>query len=108
MKPIRFLGDSLRRLRAFPEAARHEAGYALWRMQLGLQPHDYKPMPSVGQGVEEIRIRQSSGAYRVIYLARRPERVYVLHAFVKKRQETGRRDLDIARKLYGELKGEQS
>ncbi|MGH9473445.1 MAG: type II toxin-antitoxin system RelE/ParE family toxin [Terriglobales bacterium] len=108
MKPIRFLGDSLERLRKFPEAARREAGYALWRLQRGLRPSDTKPMPAIGPGVEEIRIRQASGAYRVVYLARRPERIYVLHAFVKKRQATGRRDLDVARKRYDELKGEES
>jgi hypothetical protein len=66
MRPVRFVGDSLKCLRDFPEAARHDAGYQLDKVQRGEQPDDFKPMPSVGKGVEEIRVLDSSGAYRVI------------------------------------------
>src|SRR5437870_13061334 len=71
MRPVCFLGDSLRCLRDFPEGARHDAGYQLDKVQRGDQPDDFKPMPSIGKGAEEIRVSDSSGAYRVIYLARR-------------------------------------
>ena len=71
VRPIRFLGDSLRCLRDFPQSARHDAGYQLDKVQRGGQPDDFKPMPSIGNGVEEIRVSDSSGAYRVIYFARR-------------------------------------
>jgi phage-related protein len=71
MRPLRFLGDSLKCLRDFPEGARHDAGYQLDKVQRGDQPDDFKPMPAIGKGVEEIRVSDSSGAYRVIYLARR-------------------------------------
>ena len=70
---MRFLGDSLKCLRDFPEAARHDAGYQLDKVQRGDQPDDFKPMPSIGKGVEEIRLLDSSGAYRVIYFARRAD-----------------------------------
>jgi len=105
MRPLRFLGDSLRCLRDFPEAARHDAGYQLDKVQRGDQPDDFKPMPSIGKGTEEIRVSDSSGAYRVIYLARRAEAVYVLHAFHKKTQATPRKDLEIAKGRFRQLLG---
>lgn len=103
MKPIRFLGDSLKRLRDFPEDARQDAGYQLDRVQRGRQPDDFKPMPSIGKGVEEIRIWDDAGTYRVIYTARMADAVVVLHAFQKKTQTTSRRDLETARERYTEL-----
>ena len=105
MKPVRFLGDSLRQLREFPESARHDAGYQLDKLQHGEQPDDFKPMSTIGKGVEEIRISDESGAYRVIYLARRTEAVYVLHAFEKKTQATSRRDLETARQRLSQIEG---
>jgi len=107
MKPVSFLGDSLRRLREFPTPAKHDAGYQLNRLQHGLQPDDFKPMPSVGRGVEEIRIRDESGAYRILYTARLAEAIYVLHAFEKKVQATSRQDLELARTRFAALQWEQ-
>lgn len=104
VRPLRFLGNALQCLRDFPEEARHDAGYQLEKVQRGEQPNDFKPMPTIGHGVEEIRITDDSGAYRVIYTARRAEAVYVLHAFPKKTQVTPRRDLDTARRRFAELK----
>ena len=97
MKPIAFQGTSLDDLRAFPETARREAGHQLDQVQRGLEPDDWKPMPSVGPGVREVRVRDEAGAFRVIYTATRPEAVHVLHAFQKKTQATAKRDLDLAR-----------
>lgn len=82
---------------------RREAGHQLDRVQQGLEPDDWKPMPSVGPGVREIRIREQAGAFRVIYTATRSEAVYVLHAFQKKTQATARRDLDLASARFREL-----
>lgn len=70
MKELVFLGDSLERLRDFPEAARKEAGVQLHKVQQGLEPSDWKPMASVGQGMREIRIRDEAGAFRVLYITR--------------------------------------
>lgn len=96
MKELVFLGDSLERLRDFPEAARKEAGVQLHKVQQGLEPSDWKPMASVGQGMREIRIRDEAGAFRVLYITRIEDAVFVLHAFQKKTQQTARRDLDLA------------
>lgn len=97
MKLIAFQGGSLDDLRAFPTDARREAGHQLDRVQRGLEPDDWKSMPSVGQGVREVRVRDDTGAFRVIYTATKSEVVYVLHAFQKKTQQTAKRDLDLAR-----------
>jgi phage-related protein len=96
MKPVEFLGDSLDRLRAFPEGARHDAGFQLERVQRGLDPDDWKPMTSIGPGVREIRVRDAAGVFRVIYVATWADAIYVLHAFQKKTQRTSKRDLMIA------------
>ena len=103
MKPVRFLGDSLKRLREFPEDAKQDAGYQLDKVQQGHQPDDFKPMPSIGKGVEEIRVRDDSGIYRIIYTARIADAVYVLHAFQKKTQATSKPDIDLAKERYTEL-----
>ena len=103
MKPIAFQGTSLDDLRAFPETARREAGHQLDQVQRGLEPDDWKPMPSVGPGVREVRVRDEAGAFRVVYTASRPEAVHVLHAFQKKTQATAKRDLDLVRARLREL-----
>lgn len=107
MKPAYFLGDSLERLREFPKDVQQDAGYQLELVQSGQQPEDFKPMPSIGRGVEEIRVRDDSGAYRVIYTARVADAVYVLHAFQKKTQATSKRDLDLAKQRFQQLEGKR-
>jgi len=104
MKPVCFLGDSLKCLREFPREARQDAGWQLDRLQRGYQPDDFKPLPSVGRGVEELRVWDEAGTYRVIYAARMADAVYVLHAFQKKSQATSQRDLDIAKLRFAQLK----
>ena len=96
MKRLEFLGDSIARLREFPEDVRKEAGVQLHKVQQGIEPSDWKPMPTVGPGVREIRIREDSGAFRVLYVANIGDAVFVLHAFQKKTQATPKRDLDLA------------
>lgn len=97
MKPITFLGNSLDDLRDFPQDVRREAGFQLDRVQRGLMPENWKPVKTVGKGVNEIRVRDEAGAHRVIYVATFPEAVYVLHAFQKKTQTTAQMDLELAR-----------
>ncbi len=96
MKPIAFLGDSLTRLRDFPDDARSEAGFQLREVQKGNDPADWKPFTTVGPGVREIRIRNEAGAFRVIYLATVGDTIVVLHAFQKKTQRTAQRDIELA------------
>jgi phage-related protein len=89
-------------VRGFPPEARREAGFQLERVQAGGMPADWKPIPSVGLGVNELRVRVG-GAYRVIYIAKFAEAVYVLHAFEKKTRKTAVTDLALARARFGEL-----
>ncbi|WP_407639192.1 type II toxin-antitoxin system RelE/ParE family toxin [Caballeronia mineralivorans] len=91
-------------LREFPLLARRDAGHQLDQVQRGREPDDWKPMNTVGQGVREIRIRDTSGAFRIVYLAKLADAVYVLHCFQKKTQRTSKADLDLATKRYRELK----
>ncbi|MDE2331053.1 MAG: type II toxin-antitoxin system RelE/ParE family toxin [Bradyrhizobium sp.] len=97
MKEVRWHGSSRSDVEAFPNDARREAGYQLFQVQIGENPSDWKPMPSVGPGVREIRIRQAFGAYRIIYLTTIGDVVHVLHAFQKKTQTTAKRDIDLAK-----------
>jgi len=94
-KPLLFLGDSLQRIRDFPESARKAAGVELHKVQQGIEPSDWKPMASLGPGIREIRIRDEGGAFRVIYVANIEYAVYVVHAFQKKTERTAKRDLDL-------------
>lgn len=103
MKPVRFLGDSLKCLREFPNDARQDAGRQLDKVQRGLQPDDFKPMHSIGKGVEEIRVWDDAGTFRVIYTARLADAVCVLHAFQKKTQTTSKRDIDTAKTRFAQL-----
>lgn len=102
-KPVEFRGSALQDLRAFPEAARREAGYQLDQIQRGREPDNWKPMNTVGQGVREIRIRDAAGAFRVLYVAKFDDAVYVLHRFQKKTQKTGKADLNLAAQRHRDL-----
>lgn len=102
-QPIEFRGSSLEDLRAFPLAAKQEAGHQLDLVQAGQEPDDWKPMNTVGQGVKEIRIRDSSGIFRVIYVAKFSDAIYVLHCFQKKTQKANKADIDLATRRNKDL-----
>ena len=102
LKPVKWMGNSRESVRDFPADPRREAGYQLERVQAGKDPADWKPMPSVGLGVKEIRVRYG-GAFRVIYVARFAEAVYVLHAFQKKANKTPKPEIDLARRRFRDL-----
>jgi len=104
MKPVIWMGSSKEDLKAFPEEARREVGYQLEHVQEGVDPENWKPMQTVGAGVREIRVRDSSGAFRCIYLATRLEGIYVLHCFQKKTQKTRQQDLDLAERRFRSIK----
>jgi phage-related protein len=103
MKHVSFRGDSLDRIRDFSSDARRVAGFQIDRLQRGLDPNDWKPLKTIGPGVREIRIRDRSGAFRVVYLAALEDAIYVLHAFEKKTQATSRSDIELATTRYKEL-----
>src|SRR5688572_15724103 len=104
MRALTFLGTAKDDLSQFPAAARTRAGYELFMVQVGREPDDWKPMPSVGAGAREIRVRDKAGAFRVVYVAKFRNAVYVLHAFQKKSQKTSRRDMELARARYRDAK----
>jgi phage-related protein len=101
-KPIQWIGTSKNDLKSFPEDARRKAGLELRLVQQGKQPIDFKPMPIIGKGTEEIRIK-TGDAYRVFYVARFPEAVYILHAFGKKTQKTSKKDIELGQKRYQQM-----
>ena len=96
IKPITWLGTSREDVKTFPEKVRQIVGAELMTVQSGYDPSDWKPMNNIGQGVREIRV-QYEGQYRVIYIAKFRESIYILHAFRKKTQRTSRQDIDLAR-----------
>jgi phage-related protein len=103
VKPIRFVGDTLQAIRNFPASAKSKAGHQLERVQRGLDPQDWRPMRAIGAGMREIRVRDESGAFRVIYLAAMHDAIYVLHAFQKKTQQTARRDVELAARRFRQV-----
>lgn len=99
-KPIMWLYTSFDDLFNFPMQAKKEAGYQLHRVQNGHEPEHYKPFKQIGLGVKEIKISEANGIYRVMYVAKFEEAIYVLHAFEKKTQKTNKKDIDIATTRY--------
>ncbi len=104
IKPLKIIASSLDDLRNFPDEARRAAGFELHAIQSGFEPSDWKPMQIIGAGVKEIRIR-ILGEWRVIYVAKHHDAVYVLHAFQKKTKKTGKQEIDLARRRYMQIGG---
>jgi phage-related protein len=101
-KGVTFWGSALDDLREFPQEARRLAGYQIDQVQRGLEPSDWKPMPNIGPGVNEIRI-SAGGSFRVIYVAKFPDAVHVLHCFQKKTRRTPHQDIKLAKSRYKDL-----
>jgi phage-related protein len=99
-KEIRWVGSSYDDLLAFPQEPRREAGFQLGKVQAGLDPADWRPFDDVGAGTKEIRIKDANGLYRVMYVAKFEEAIYVLHCFQKKTPATSKQDKDIAEARY--------
>jgi phage-related protein len=101
-KPIEWVGAAKKDLMEFPDDARRQAGFELRSIQQGDLASNFKPISTVGKGVEEIRIR-TDDAYRIFYVARFEEAVYVLHAFQKKTQKTSRNDIELGQQRYKQM-----
>lgn len=99
MKPLLFIGSSHDDLRDFPLEARKAAGFELWQVQLGLEPSDWKPISGIAPGVKEIRIHVL-GEWRVLYVAKFADAIYVLHCFQKKTQKTRSADIELAQRRF--------
>ncbi len=102
VKPLFWLGSSRADVRAFPDQPRRVVGHELFQIQQGLEPSDWKPFGTVGPGVRELRV-QLGGAFRVLYVAKFAEGIYVLHAFEKRTRRTRQADIDLARKRLRDL-----
>ncbi len=105
-KPLFWLRSSYKDYIAFPEDVQDDAGHQLELVQRGLDPLDFQPMPEIGPGVIEIRVDEDRETYRVFYVARFEEAVYILHAFKKKSKKgkaTPKHDLEVARQRYKNL-----
>ena len=107
-KPLEFRGSALKDLRDFPKGIREDCGYQLYKVQIGEQPDDFKPMAIVGKGVQEIRVKDEDGIFRVIYTAKFEEAVYVLHAFQKKTEQTSPQDIELAKTRFKQLVNDRS
>jgi len=95
-KRLFWVGSSLRAFHGLPERARLRFSYALDLVQAGHDPPSWRPMSSVGAGVVEIRV-SADGAFRLMFVAKYPEGIYVLHVFQKKSRKTSMLDLEVAR-----------
>ena len=99
-KEIRWVGSSYDDLLAFPKAPRKEAGFQLGKVQAGIEPTDWKPFDEIGSGTREIRMNDAKGIFRVMYVAKFEDAVYVLHCFQNKTQATSKQDKEIAAARY--------
>lgn len=99
-KPAKWVGTTLEDLKTFPTDVIKEMGYDLNLVQQGLLPRDFKVMQNLGSGVMEIRQRDETGAYRLIYVAKFADAIYCLHAFQKKSQKTAPKDIEIIKARY--------
>jgi phage-related protein len=96
LKPVEWVSDMLKTVREFARPVRQQVGYELELVQHDMEPSDWKPMPTVGPGVNEIRIH-IEGEHRVFYVARLRHAIYVLHVFRKKSRKTSKGDINQAR-----------
>lgn len=104
MKKIVYVGSTQKDIEAFPSKARQRIITALTVIsaELDLSPKEFKYMPTVGAGCYELRLKIDR-QYRVFYVAKFHEAIYVLHAFVKKTQQTSKTDIDLGSDRYKAL-----
>ncbi len=99
-KPVVWMGNSLERLREFPEPVREELGYAVYKAQIGEKHPNAKPMKGFGSGVLEVVSAHRGDTFRAVYTVRLAEKIYVLHAFQKKSKKgiaTPKPEMDLLR-----------
>lgn len=102
-KEIYWVGTSYKDLIKFPDEAKKAAGYQLHRIQNGFDPENWKPFKTVGAGVKEIRITEDNNAFRIMYVVKFLDKIYVLHSFQKKTQKTRLHDINIAKARYATI-----
>ncbi len=105
MKVVDFHPVALKIINGFPINARKTIGQAIWELQKGekLSMPLSRSIKSIGSGVEEIRVKDLHGTYRVFYLVRMKDRIIVFHAFLKKTQKTPQKEIKTAKKRLKEM-----
>ena len=106
VKPIIWMGSSLRDLKTFPQEVQKEVGYALWLAQAGGKYQHAKPLKGL-RGVMEIASDFKTDTYRAVYAIKLGEALYVLHTFQKKSSRgiaTPRQDMDMIKKRLQEAR----
>jgi phage-related protein len=102
---IHWEGNSREVLTDFPDSIRADLGFSLWQLQQGEIPaSSTRRMESVGSGVWELKEQDERKWYRVIYLARIDNVIYVLHCFEKQSRKTDRRDLETAKERLARVR----
>ncbi len=99
-KPVRFVGAALADLKDFPKNAMQDVGFQLDKISKGQDPDDFKAIPRVGRGAMELRVWDEEGTFRILYVAKFEDAVYVLHCFKKTAQKISDADIDIAKNRY--------
>ncbi|MEZ4815741.1 MAG: type II toxin-antitoxin system RelE/ParE family toxin [Bdellovibrionota bacterium] len=96
---LEILKQCSRELDEWPEDVRGELADAVARLERGhmLSMPLSRPMPSIGRGVHELRFRDKSGIYRVVYWLAGAGRVWLIHAFKKKSQATPQQNIETAK-----------
>ncbi|MCG6138243.1 MAG: type II toxin-antitoxin system RelE/ParE family toxin [Nostoc sp. LLA-1] len=110
LRPLVWIGDSLKNIRSFPEEVRASVGYALQLVQAGETPMDAKPLKGIGSGVFEIVKRYDTDTYRAVYAVKIGGKIYVLHAFQKKSKQgikTPQVDIDLIKQRYKDAVGRE-
>ncbi len=107
-KPIYWVGTSYKDLLEFPNIAKQDAGYQLHRIQNGLDPENWKSFQTVGIGVREVRISEEGNIFRVMYVTKFADKIYVLHSFQKKTHKTSPKDIHIAKTRYSAIVHKES
>jgi phage-related protein len=110
MKAVVFHHKAKEAIRSFPELVKKSIGKALFDLQKGhrLGMPVSRTMSSVKPGVEELRIKDASGAYRVFYFTKSERGILVFHAFTKKTQRTSLFEIELGRRRLKELLDEES
>ena len=101
-KDVKWLGDSLEVLKSYPKKVRQKLGWNIDMVQLGKMPIDAKSMSTVGKSVWELRAMHR-GQFRLFYLVKKADAIYVLHVFKKKTQKTSAKDLRLAKQRLNEI-----
>ena len=101
---VNWEGDSKKILSHFPTRIRIELGFEIYALQKGERPSDFKPMKTVGSGVYELRAQDHRSCYRVIYIAKLAESIFILHCFEKKSTKTPLGDLKVAKLRLAKVK----